>query len=69
MVINPFTMYVLEQEGYLTTRESKIKKAIKDIKHYAAIASNEIFNQALLENGIDPDSLTKLELREIKNAI
>ena len=70
MAVNPFHMYILEQEGYLTTRESKIQRVIKAVKAYPAVTMPEAeFKLVLKENGIDPDSLTKRELREILNAI
>ena len=68
--INPFHMYVLEQEGYLDTRESKIQRVIKAVRAYpAATMPESAFRRTLTQNGIDPSSLTQRELRRIKNAI
>ena len=70
MAVNPFHMYVLEQEGYLTTRESKIQRVIKAVKAYPAADLPECdFNLILMENDIEPGSLTQRELRRILNAI
>ena len=70
MALNPFHMYVLEQEGYLTTRESKIQRVIKAVKAYpAATMPDSDFRRVLIKNGIEPESLTQRELREILNAL
>ena len=70
MTINPFHMYVLEKEGCLTTRESRLRRIIKAVKAYpAATLPESIFRRILEENDIEPDSLTDQELREILNAI
>ena len=70
MAVNPFHMDVLEQEGYLSTRESKIQRVIKAVKAYpAADLPERDFNLILMENDIEPDSLTQRELRRILNAI
>ena len=68
--INPFNMYILEKEGYLSTRESKINKVIKAVKAYpAATIPENIFRQILKENDIEPNSLTKTELYKIQCAL
>lgn len=70
MAINPFYMYVLEQEGYLTTRESKIQRVIKMVKEYPAETMPEdVFYQVLKDNDIEPSSLIVREYHEIQSAL
>lgn len=65
-----YCLYMGEKEGYLSTRESKIQKVIKNIKNYDAAAMPEsVFKRVLIENGIEPSSLTERELNRIQDAI
>lgn len=70
----PYRMYMMEQEGFLNTRESKIQKIIKEVKQVFSISEISVmdantFNTIVEKNGINPISLTDTEKRQIQNAI
>lgn len=65
-----YGLYMAETEGYLSTRENKIQKVIKDIKAYNNIEMSEsVFRLILIKNEIEPSSITEQELQKIKDAI
>lgn len=65
-----YGLYMAETEGLLNTRESKLQKVIKEIKKYPAVIMPEsAFKQVLMNNGIEPNSLTEKELNRINSAV
>lgn len=69
-MIDPYMMYMAEQEGLLNTKESKIRKIIKIIRNYPRREiSNSLFHAICKECGINSDDLTKSEMEYINRAI
>ncbi len=70
MAINPYYPYMAEAEGYLDTRESKIRRVIADVKRYPdPVMSQSAFETVCKLNGLNPYSLSERELRRIKTAV
>ena len=66
-----YGMYILEQEGYLDTRESKINAAIKDYKDLkrCGILDNSDIDRVLRRYGLSEAALTDAECRKIQTAV
>lgn len=66
----PYGLYMAEAEGYLSTRESKLQKIIKEVKAYPESVMPDLVFYTICEGcGIAPDSLTSAEMARIQNAI
>ncbi len=66
----PYYLYMMETEGLLGTRESLIRKVIKEIKDYPCkTISEDLFYLICEKCGIPAKTLTDYEIRRIKNEI
>lgn len=71
--MTPFGMYILEQEGELTTRTSRFRKSIKEIqkikKSNFGRMDESTVDSILSANQIDPERLTKAEYVEVMSYV
>lgn len=67
---SPYHMYMMEQAGMLSTRESKLNAVIKELQGCGAAAADVGVQKRCFQScGLDMNSLTQREIRRIEAAL
>ena len=67
---SPYHMFMMEKEGLLNTRESKLNAVIKELQAYGdAAADLGVQIQCFQNCGLDMNSLTQREIGRIEAAL
>ena len=67
---SPYHLFMMEKEGLLNTRESKLNAVIKELRAYGdAAADLGVQIQCFKNCGLDMNSLTQREIGRIEAAL